>query len=99
MALFRRLPKRGFNNANFRHGYAVVNVGDLENKFDGGAHVTGQALVEADLVRDLKLPIKILGNGELTKKLTVEASKFTKQAEEKIKAAGGEAKTAVADKA
>ena len=94
MPLFRRIPKRGFNNYNFRTTYSVVNVGDLEERFEAGAQVTPQALVEAGLVRNLKRGVKILGDGALSKKLAVEASRFSKQAEEKIKAAGGEVKTA-----
>ncbi len=92
MPLFRRLPKRGFNNANFQTRYHVVNVGDLEERFEADTHVTGQLLIEAGLVRDLKQGIKILGDGALSKKLTVEAAKFSKQAAEKIQAAGGEIK-------
>ncbi len=90
MPLFRRIPKRGFNNYNFRITYSVVNVGELEQRFEAGSHVTPQALVEVGLVRRLDQAVKILGDGTLTKKLTVEAGKFSKQAEEKIKAVGGE---------
>jgi large subunit ribosomal protein L15 len=93
MALFRRLPKRGFSNAQFRTEYAIVNVADLERRFDADARVNGQALKEAGLIRDPAARVKILGNGELTKKLTVEAHRFSKQAAEKIKAVGGETKT------
>ncbi len=92
MSLVRRLPKRGFNNANFRTYWSIVNVSDLQARFEDSAHVTGQALVEAGLVRNLKRPIKILGDGELKKKLTVEAQKFSASASEKITASGGEAK-------
>jgi large subunit ribosomal protein L15 len=92
MALFRRLPKRGFNNARFRTEYAIVNVADLEKRFEAGDHVTTHALQQAGLVRDVRSLVKILGDGSLTKKLTVEAHKFSKQAAEKIAAAGGEAK-------
>ncbi len=90
MPLFRRLPKRGFSNFVFRTNYSIVNVGDLEKRFEGGAHVTPEALLEAGLVRNLRDRVKILGNGELTKKLKVEAARFSRQAAEKIKAAGGE---------
>ncbi len=92
MRLFRRFPKVGFSNFKFRTNYAIVNVGDLETKFDAGDHVTGNALVQAGLIRNLSLPIKVLGNGALSKKLVVEAHKFSKSAEEKIKSGGGEAK-------
>ena len=83
-----RLPKRGFSNAQFRTEYQVVNVRDL-NRFDDGARVDGEALKQARLVRDADEPIKVLANGELTKKLTVVASKFSAGAEEKITSAGG----------
>ena len=91
MPTFRRLPKRGFNNAQFERRFNVVNVAALEEKFESGTHVTPQVLQEAGLVRNLKLPIKILGNGSITKKLTVDAGKFSKSAREKITAAGGQA--------
>ncbi len=93
MPLFRRIPKRGFNNANFRTAYSVVNVGDLQERFEDGADVTPTALVEIGLVRNLKLGVKILGDGALSKKLNVQAARFSKQAAEKIRSAGGEAKT------
>lgn len=95
MPLFRRIPKRGFNNANFRTAYDVVNVGDLEARFEDGSAVNRESLEAAGLVRGGKrpLPIKVLGDGILNKKLTVEADKFSKSATEKIAAAGGEAKT------
>ncbi|MFH0981392.1 MAG: 50S ribosomal protein L15 [Planctomycetota bacterium] len=92
MPLFRRLPKRGFSNAPFRCEYSIVNIADLEDKFQAGDHVTRQFLREAGLVRNARAAVKILGQGELTKKLIVEASKFSKSAVEKIVKAGGEAK-------
>ncbi len=92
MPMFRQLPKRGFSNANFRKEFCVVNVADLEARFKAGEHVTGIALVERGLARNLNLPVKILGTGDLKKKLTVDAAAFSKSAEEKIKAAGGEAR-------
>lgn len=92
MPLFRRLPKRGFNNANFTTRYNIVNVKDLEERFDSGSHVTPAALMDAGLIRHKRLAVKILGAGDLAKKITVEANKFSKQAADKIKAAGGEAK-------
>ena len=85
--LFRRLPKRGFTNVN-RKDYAVVNL-DVLNRFEDGAEVTPVALVEAGIVKNEKAGIKVLANGELTKKLTVKAAKFSKAAEEAIVAAGG----------
>lgn len=90
MPTFRRMPKRGFNNANFATRYSVVNVGSLDERFSEGAHVTPQSLLELGLIRNMRLPIKILGNGTLTKKLIVDAVKFSESALEKIKAAGGE---------
>lgn len=90
MPLFRRLPKRGFNNYNFQTLYSVVNVGSLEERFEAGTEVTPALMVEAGLVRNLRLGVKILGDGQLTKKLKICAAKFSKQAVEKIQAAGGE---------
>jgi large subunit ribosomal protein L15 len=85
--LFRRLPKRGFTNIN-RKDYAVVNL-DVLNRFEDGAEVTPVVLVEAGIVKDEKSGIKVLASGELNKKLTVKAAKFSKAAEEAIVAAGG----------
>ena len=88
MPLYRRLPKRGFNNARFATNYAIVNVSDLD-VFEDGAVVDAAALVESGLVNDQCDGIKILGNGELTKKLTVKANAFSASAAEKIQALGG----------
>ncbi len=96
MPLFRRLPKRGFNNANFRTEYQVVNVGVLNERFDNGAKVTPAVLEKAGLIHRAADPIKILGTGELTKKLDVEATAFSKSAAEKIARAGGQIQTASA---
>jgi large subunit ribosomal protein L15 len=89
LPLYRRLPKRGFNNNAFAQRFSIVNIGDLEAHFDSGATVDASALIAKGLVRDERYPVKILGDGELTKKLTVVAGKFTKQAAEKITKAGG----------
>jgi large subunit ribosomal protein L15 len=89
MTLQRRIPKRGFNNI-FGTTYAVVNVDKL-NYFEDGAVVSEEALLTSGIVRKLEDGIKILGNGELTKKLTVNVSAFSKTAKEKIEAAGGKA--------
>lgn len=89
MPLQRRIPKRGFNNI-FRVEYATVNVSQL-NVFENGAVVDAQALVDAGLVKKTLGGIKILGGGELERKLTVNAAAFSKSAEEKINAAGGKA--------
>ena len=88
LPLFRRLPKRGFNNYEFRTEYAVVNVGDL-NDFKDGSVIELKNLKESRLVKKEKDGIKILGSGELTKKLTVKANKFSSTAKEKIENAGG----------
>ncbi|AYW49102.1 50S ribosomal protein L15 [Tetragenococcus halophilus] len=85
--LFRRLPKRGFTNVN-RKEYAIINV-DLLNNFEDGTEVTPAVLAEAGFVKKQKAGIKVLGNGEVTKKLTVKAAKFSKAAQESIEAAGG----------
>ena len=87
MPLYRRLPKRGFNNI-FAKSYAQVNVSDL-NKFDNGAVVDAQALIDAGIIKKSLDGVKILGNGNIEKKLTVKAAKFTGSAKEKIEAAGG----------
>jgi large subunit ribosomal protein L15 len=87
MPLHRRLPKRGFTNI-FKKVVAVVNVSDLE-RFDNGATIDESALRQAGLVKGQKDGIKILGNGKLTKKLTVHAAKFSQSARRQIEAAGG----------
>lgn len=92
MPTFRRLPKRGFNNAQFARRFQVVNVGDLEERFEAGTHVTTEALDQVGLIRNRRLPVKVLGNGTLSKKLTIDAAKFSASAREKIIAAGGEAR-------
>ena len=89
MPLFRRMPKRGFKNVT-RKDYAIVNLETL-NKFEDGTEVTPALLVETRVVKDEKDGIKVLGNGELTKKLTVKASKFSASAKAAIEAAGGTA--------
>lgn len=83
-----RIPKRGFNNANFTLEYQVVNVGSLE-KFDDGQRVDIEAMVKSKLARAGSGPIKILGDGALSKKLTVVAHAFSGSAQTKITAAGG----------
>lgn len=91
--IYRRLPTRGFSNDRFERDWYIVNVGSLE-RFDSGATVDVAALIEARLVPDTKLPVKILGDGALTKKLTVVAGWYSKSAHEKITAAGGTAQNA-----
>ena len=87
LPLYRKLPKRGFKN-RFAKNYAIVNVADL-NRFNDGDRVTLAALIEAGIVRKELDGLKVLGNGELTKKITVEAKVFSATAKEKIEAAGG----------
>jgi large subunit ribosomal protein L15 len=88
--VFRRFPKRGFSNVNFANRFHIVNLQDLE-RFDDGATVDAVALKEAGLVPDLKHPVKILGEGTLSRKLTVIAGWYSKSAHEKITQAGGTA--------
>ena len=87
MPIYRRLPKRGFNNV-FALKYAEINVSDL-NKFEDGAVVDAAALKEAGIIKKSLDGIKVLGNGEVSKKVIVKAAKFTETAKEKIVAAGG----------
>ena len=89
MPLVRRLPKRGFTNI-FRTEYVAVNV-DRLNIFEDGMTVTPVELIEAGIIKNILDGVKIMGNGEITKKLTVKANKFTATAKEKIEAAGGKA--------
>lgn len=89
MPLIRRLPRRGFNNANFKKQYSIINVSDLE-KLDDGSVVDAKLLLDKNIISKVEdYGVKVLGNGELTKKLTVKAAKFTKSAQEKIEKAGG----------
>lgn len=90
LPLYRKLPKRGFKN-RFATNYAIVNVGTLNERFEDGETVTLEALCEKRIVTKVLDGVKILGNGELTKKLTVEAKVFSQSAKEKIEAAGGKA--------
>ena len=87
MPIYRRLPKRGFNNV-FAKQYAEINVSDL-NKFENGAVVDAAALKEAGIIKKSLDGIKVLGNGEVAVKVTVKAAKFTETAKSKIEAAGG----------
>ena len=87
MPLYRRLPKRGFTNRN-RKEFVAINISTLE-RFDNGAEVTVDTLIESGIVKNPKDGIKILANGELTKKLNVKANAFSASAKEKIEALGG----------
>ena len=88
LPLYRKLPKRGFNNYRFGKQYAIINVQAL-NKFNDGDVVDGQALLNAGMLNKLFDGVKVLGEGEISKKLTVKAAIFSEQAKEKIEAAGG----------
>ena len=88
LPLFRRLSKRGFNNYEFRIVYSTVNVSDL-NRFEDGTVVDTTLLKKVGLIKKELDGVKVLGNGELTKKLTVKANAFTKSAQEKIETIGG----------
>ena len=88
LPLYRKLPKRGFNNARFGKQYAVINVQSL-NKFNDGDVVDSAALLVAGVINSVMDGIKVLGEGELTKKLTVKAKVFSASAKEKIEAVGG----------
>ena len=90
LPLYRKLPKRGFNNYRFAAKYAVINVQDL-NKFNDGDVVDCEALLKSRVINKCFDGIKVLGEGELTKKLTVKASVFSASAKEKIEAVGGTA--------
>jgi large subunit ribosomal protein L15 len=90
MPLHRRVPKRGFTNI-FRVEYAVVNLDTIGEVFDAGSEVTPEVLRERGLVRETGIPVKVLGRGDLSKKLTVRAHKFSGSAAQKIAAAGGSA--------
>ncbi|PLX31280.1 MAG: 50S ribosomal protein L15 [Clostridiales bacterium] len=89
MPLYRRIPKRGFTNP-FKKVWSIVNVEDL-NRFEEDTEITPAILMENGLIKKLNYGVKILGNGEIEKKLTVKANQFTKSAQEKIEAAGGKA--------
>jgi len=90
LPLFRRLPKRGFSNHRFKKIWTTVNIETL-NCFEDGTEITPEVLVEAGIVKKFEEGLKILGNGELERKLIVKANKFTQSAIKKIEAAGGKA--------
>lgn len=89
MPLYRKLPRRGFNNKNFRQEYLIVNVGTLE-KLEV-KEIDREALVKLGVIARDALPLKVLGNGDLTRALTIKADKFSASARQKIEAAGGTA--------
>ncbi len=90
MPLTRRIPKRGFKNALFKKVYSIVNIATLESNFDNGAVVNAEVLREKGIISKIEeYGLKVLGDGELTKSLTVQAKKFTESAAKKITEAGG----------
>ena len=89
--LYRRLPKRGFNNARFRVEYATINLSDLNKYFNDGDEVTPELLKEKGIIKQQLCGVKVLGNGELEKKLTIKANRFSSSAVTKIESAGGKA--------
>ena len=91
MPLFRRLPKRGFSNYKFATRFEIVNVSQLE-RFPDGQNIGLEELSQVGLIQNIKCKVKILGDGDLTKNLQVEAHKFSKTAEQKIVASGGSVK-------
>lgn len=91
MPLYRRTPKRGFSNFRFAKNYQIVNVADLESRFEAGTDVTVNELYRAGLVRYLTKPVKVLGEGQINKNLNIHVNAFSRQAAEKIQAVGGKA--------
>ncbi|GAB6184021.1 50S ribosomal protein L15 [Thermodesulfovibrio hydrogeniphilus] len=89
MPLQRRLPKRGFSNAPFKKEYAIVNLDDINKIIDNVEIVTPEILMEKGIIKDLKDGLKVLGNGDLTKSITIKAHAFSKTARQKIEAKGG----------
>ena len=89
--LYRKLPKRGFNNAQFRTEYATINLSDLNKYFNDGDVVTPELLKEKGIIKKQLCGVKVLGNGELEKKLTIRANRFSSSAVTKIESAGGKA--------
>ena len=89
--LYRKLPKRGFNNARFRTEYATINLSDLNKYFNDGDVVTPELLKEKGIIKKQLCGVKVLGNGELEKKLTIRANRISSSAVTKIESAGGKA--------
>ena len=89
--LYRRLPKRGFNNKRFRTEFATINLGDLNKFFNDGDVVTPEILKERGIIKNSLCGIKVLANGELDKKLSISAHRFSSKAVTKVEAAGGKA--------
>jgi large subunit ribosomal protein L15 len=89
--LYRRVPKRGFNNAQFRTEFATINLSDLNKFFNDGDEVSPELLKEKGIIKKQLSGVKVLGNGELEKKLTIKAHRFSSSAVTKIESAGGKA--------
>jgi len=89
MPLSRRIPKRGFSNARFKKSFQVINIERLNDLFEAGSEVGIREMLASGLIRNLKLPVKVLGNGDMTVALKVSANAFSGQAIAKIEAAGG----------
>ncbi len=89
--LYRRLPKRGFNNARYREEFATINLSDLNKYFNDGDVVSPELLKERGIIKKQLCGVKVLGNGELEKKLTIKANRFSTAAVTKIESAGGKA--------
>lgn len=89
--LYRRLPKRGFSNAKFKKEFATINLSDLNKYFKDGDEVTPEVLKEKGIIKKQLCGVKVLGNGELEKKLTIKANRFSSAAVTKIESAGGKA--------
>ena len=89
MPLYRRIAMRGFSNYPFKKEYTIFNLIDLEAKFADGEAVNGETLADKGMIKNSKVPVKVLGNGEITKKLTVSVDKVSASAKEKIEKAGG----------
>ena len=87
--LYRRLPKRGFNNTRFQTKYAIINLSDIDKNFKDGDVITPEVLKERKIIKKQLNGVKVLANGELTKKVTVKAQRFSSIAVSKIEAAGG----------
>lgn len=92
--MWKRFPKRGFSNFNFTKHFAIVNLKAIDARFNEGEEVNAETLAKLGLIRDAKTPVKVLGEGELSKKLTINAAAFSKSASEKIEKAGGSANVA-----
>ncbi|GAB6280494.1 MAG: 50S ribosomal protein L15 [Thermovirga sp.] len=89
MPLSRRTPKRGFSNARFKKSFQLVNIERLNDLFEAGSEVGIREMLSSGLIRNMQMPVKVLGNGEITMALTVKANAFSAQAMAKIEAAGG----------